>query len=95
VAPYVGRIEDTGVDAYQLIRDITDMYQRHGIRTQIAAASIRSPEQAEAVLRAGAPIAVMQYGVFQQLLDSAMTQDWIDRFEANWQQIPHGLAQKG
>ena len=87
VAPYVGRIDDAGVDAYQLISDITGMYQRHGMSTQIAAASIRTPQQAEAVLRAGAPIAVMQYGVYQQLLDSPLTYDWIERFEANWQQI--------
>ncbi|MCA9914273.1 MAG: fructose-6-phosphate aldolase, partial [Anaerolineae bacterium] len=95
VAPYVGRIEDAGVDAYQLIRDIASMYQRHGAGTQIAAASIRNPEQCEAVLRAGAPIAVMQYGVFQQLLASDMTQNWIDRFEMNWQNIPNSLAAKG
>lgn len=95
VAPYVGRIEDSGVDAYQLISDIASMYQRHGAGTQIAAASIRTPEQCEAVLRAGAPIAVMQYGVFQQLLASDMTQNWIDRFEANWQNIPNGLTVKG
>jgi transaldolase len=92
VAPYVGRIEDAGVDPYALIADIAAMYARHGAATQIAAASIRSPEQAEAVLRAGAPIAVMQYGVFQRLLDSPMSQNWIDRFEANWQKIPHGSA---
>lgn len=87
IAPYVGRIEDAGVDVYQLISDITSMYQRHGVSTQIAAASIRTPQQAEAVLRAGAPIAVMQYGVYQQLLDSPLTSDWIERFEANWAQI--------
>jgi hypothetical protein len=34
----------------------------------------------------------MQYGVFQKLLDSPMSQNWIDRFEANWQKIPHGSA---
>jgi len=95
VAPYVGRIDDAGVDAAQLITDITRMYAQHGIRTQIAAASIRTPQQAEAVLKAGAPIAVMQYGVFQQLLDSSMTADWIGRFEVDWQKIPHGLAEKG
>jgi transaldolase len=95
VAPYVGRIEDAGVDPYQLIANIAAMYARHGVSTQIAAASIRSPEQAEAVLRAGAPIAVMQYGVFQKLLYSEMSQSWIERFEVNWQEIPHGLTERG
>ena len=87
IAPYVGRIQDAGVDAYALIADIARMYAQNGISTQIAAASIRTPEQAESVLRAGAPIAVMQYEVYQRLLDSNMTQNWIDAFEANWTQI--------
>jgi transaldolase len=92
IAPYVGRIDDAGVDAYQLIADIASMYQRHGAQTEIAAASIRTPQQAEAVLRAGASIAVMQHSVYQQLLESDMTQDWIDQFEANWQKIPYSLG---
>ena len=89
VAPYVGRIDDAGVDAYQLIADIALMYQRHGSRTEIAAASIRTPQQAEAVLRAGASVLVMQYGVYQELLESDLTQTWIDQFEANWRKIPY------
>ena len=93
VAPYVGRIETAGMDACQLIRDIADMYHRHTISTKIAAASIRTPEQAQAVLLAGAPIVVVQYSVFQHLLDSALTHDWIERFEANWQHIRTELTQ--
>jgi transaldolase len=92
IAPYIGRIADAGVDAYQLVADIAALYQRHHITTQIAAASIRSPEQAEKVLLAGAPILVMQYEVLLRLLDSDLTANWVSRFEANWTQIPHTLG---
>ncbi|MBZ0276331.1 MAG: hypothetical protein K8I60_09310 [Anaerolineae bacterium] len=95
IAPYIGRIEDAGVDAYQLVADITAMYERHHITTRIAAASVRSPEQAEKVLLAGAPILVMQYDVLLRLLDSDLTENWITRFEQNWEQIPHSLGRKG
>lgn len=88
VAPYVGRMVAAGVDAYQIIADIAALYQRHGIRTQITAASIGSPEDAEKVLLAGAPVLVMQHAVFERLLDSELTQAWIDRFEDNWSRIP-------
>ncbi len=91
VAPYIGRIADAGKDAFGLVHDISTLYQRHGVTTQIAAASIRSREQAEQVLRAGAPILVMQHDVFITLTDSPLTQNWIDRFEENWRQIPHTL----
>lgn len=95
IAPYIGRIEDAGVDAYQLVADITAMYERHHITTRIAAASVRSPEQAEKVLLAGAPILVMQYDVLLRLLDSDLTENWITRFEQNWEKIPHSLGRKG
>ena len=95
IAPYIGRIVDAEVDAYQLVADIAVMYQRHQIKTRIAAASVRSPEQAEKVLLAGAPILVMQYDVFLQLLDSDLTANWITRFEKNWEQIPNSLGEKG
>ena len=92
VAPYVGRIEDAGVDAYALVSDIARLYAQHNVRTRIAAASIRSAQQAESVLRAGAPIIVTQYDVFQTLLQSQMTQNWIDRFDDNWTRIPYEAA---
>ena len=87
VAPYVARIIDAGTDAFRLIEDIAALYARNNISTQIAAASIRTPEQAEKSLLAGAPIVVMQHDVFLRLFDSEMTQDWIDRFEADWEQF--------
>ena len=94
VAPYIGRIEDSGADPCQLVSEIAALYQRHGIATQIAAASIRSPQQAEAVLRAGAPVLVMQYDVFRQLPEAPLTHAWIEGFDGNWTRIPHGLGRE-
>ncbi|MCL4879664.1 MAG: hypothetical protein KJ064_23610 [Anaerolineae bacterium] len=87
IAPYVGRIEDAGEDASGLVANIARLYALHGVETQIAAASIRSPEQAEKSLLAGAHIVVMQYEIFEKLFESRLTQDWIDRFEENWSQF--------
>jgi transaldolase len=93
VAPYIGRIMDANVDAYQLVSDIADLYQRHNSQTRIAAASIRNPQQAEKVVLAGAHIVVMQHEVFMKLLENDLTQNWIDRFEENWKRIPNKLSQ--
>ncbi|MFN8379421.1 MAG: transaldolase family protein [Anaerolineae bacterium] len=91
VAPYVGRIDAAGIDASQLVSDIARMYERHHVPTQIAAASIRSPEQASAMLIAGAPVLVMQHDVFMKLVEAPLTSDWIAQFEKNWSHIPHAL----
>lgn len=87
IAPYVGRIEDAGRDAMQLMREASALYAKHQIGTKIAAASVRTPNQAKNSLRAGADILVMGYEVYQQLMMDDLTQDWIDGFEENWQSI--------
>lgn len=84
VAPYVGRIEDAGQDAIGLVRSIAQLYNMHGIETKIAAASVRTPAQAEASLLAGAHAIVVFYDVFQQLFESDLTQASIDGFEQDW-----------
>jgi transaldolase len=84
IAPYYGRIEAAGIDAAGFVRDVANLYARHNQKTQIAAASLRSPEQVEAAILAGAHVAVMGYGVFQFLLDNDLTQAWIDGFEKDW-----------
>jgi transaldolase len=93
VAPYVGRMLKANVDAFRVVSDIIAMYQRHDVATKVTAASITSPEDAEKLLLAGVPILVMQYSVFCCLLDSSLTQTWIENFEANWKNIPYGTSQ--
>ncbi len=92
VAPYVGRIEDAGEDAIGLVRAIDALYQAHGAATRIVAASVRTPEQAEAALLAGAHAVVVFYEVFLRLLDSDLTEASIDGFEQDWAQITFAAA---
>ncbi|MBK7211952.1 MAG: fructose-6-phosphate aldolase [Bacteroidales bacterium] len=42
VSPFIGRIDDSGVDGLQLIDQIVNIYNIHGFETQVLAASIRN-----------------------------------------------------
>lgn len=42
VSPFIGRIDDSGVDGLQLIEQIVSIYNIHGFETQVLAASIRN-----------------------------------------------------
>jgi transaldolase len=42
VSPFVGRIDDSGVDGLQLIEQIVHIFNMHGFETQVLAASIRN-----------------------------------------------------
>ena len=41
VSPFIGRIDDSGVDGLQLIEQIVHIFSMHGFETQVLAASIR------------------------------------------------------
>ncbi|MFO7321764.1 MAG: transaldolase family protein [Chloroflexota bacterium] len=88
VAPYLGRIQDAGVDALNLISQIAGLYRQQGVTTGIVAASVRTPFQSEAALLAGASAVVVFYDVFRKLFDSPLTQASIEGFEQDWQRIP-------
>lgn len=87
VAPYLGRITDAGADGIGLVRDIAQLLSSHGSATRIVTASVRSPQQAEAALLAGAHAVVVFDDVFKQMFASALTQASIDGFERDWEQI--------
>jgi transaldolase len=87
VAPYVGRIEDAGENAVELVAKIARLYTLHRADTRIIAASVRTPAQAEASMLAGAHAVVVFYDVLQQLFESRLTQASIDGFEKDWAQF--------
>ena len=83
--PPYGRIDVAGADAASFVNNVAELYARHGVKTQIAAARLRNPDQIESVMRAGAHVAVMDYSVFQQLLANDLAQTWIAGFEEDWE----------
>ena len=55
VSPFVGRLEDIGHEGIELVADIAEIFDLHGIDTEIIAASIRSPNHVLASSSSGSP----------------------------------------
>ncbi|MFZ5816756.1 MAG: fructose-6-phosphate aldolase [Bacillota bacterium] len=85
VSPFVGRLDDISTDGIQLIRDIAEIFDLHGIETEIISASIRTPGQVVESAKAGAHIATIPYKVFQQMLKHPLTDAGIERFLKDWE----------
>lgn len=85
VSPFVGRLDDISTDGIQLIRDAAEIFDIHGIETEIISASIRTPGQVVESAKAGAHIATLPYKVFQQMLKHPLTDAGIDRFLKDWE----------
>ena len=80
VSPFIGRLDQIGEDGIQLIRDISRIYCVEGVKTQILAASIRSPKQAEDSFLAGAHICTLPVNVFDDMYKHELTRSGLKQF---------------
>lgn len=90
VSPFVGRLDDTGEDGMQLVRDIVQIYRNYDVKTQIIAASIRHPAHVLAAAKAGADIATVPFKVIKMLFNHPLTTKGINQFNSDWQKYLSG-----
>lgn len=85
ISPFIGRVDDTGVDGMQLIREIRGVFKPNDISTRILSASIRHPRHIVESALAGADIATCPFKVLQQAMKHPLTDIGIERFLADWE----------
>jgi len=88
VSPFVGRLDDVGMDGMHLIEEIADIFNIHGIPTEIIAASIRHPIHVIQAARLGAHIATVPYNIIIQMTKHPLTDAGIERFLKDWESVP-------
>ena len=86
VSPFVGRLDDTGADGMELVREIVEIFQTHQLKTKVLAASIRHPRHVIEAALAGADIATVPFKVLEQMLHHPMTDRGLEQFLSDWQQ---------
>ncbi|GAB6153359.1 fructose-6-phosphate aldolase [Desulfosporosinus burensis] len=84
VSPFLGRLDDIGENGLNLLADICDIYQVHGIETKTIAASIRNPVHVTESAKIGADFATIPFGVLRQLFRHPLTEAGIEKFLADW-----------
>jgi len=95
VSPFVGRLDDIGIDGMALIKDVKQIYRNYGFETQILVASIRNPLHVIEAALVGADIATMPANVYQSLLKHPLTDIGLARFLEDWRKAEPALkAQK-
>ncbi|MCL2388432.1 MAG: fructose-6-phosphate aldolase [Defluviitaleaceae bacterium] len=88
VSPFLGRLDDIGMNGMNLIEEICDIFDTHGIETEIIAASIRHPIHVVEAARLGAHISTIPYPCFVQMLNHPLTDSGIERFLKDWEGVP-------
>ncbi len=88
VSPFLGRLDDIGAVGMDLIETIAEIFSIHDIKTEIIAASIRSPLHVIDAARAGAHIATVPYPILMQCINHPLTTSGIERFLKDWESVP-------
>ena len=84
ISPFIGRVDDTGVEGMTLIREIVQIYRQHNIQTKVLAASLRHPRHIVESALAGADIATCPFKVLEMSMKHPLTDKGIAQFLADW-----------
>jgi len=88
VSPFVGRLDDIGVDGLDLIVRLKQTLMNFNFETEIITASVRNLEHVEAAALAGADIATIPGSLFPKLWSHPLTDKGIKQFLEDWKKVP-------
>jgi transaldolase len=84
ISPFIGRLDDLGVDGMELIENLRIIYDNYGFETEILAASIRSAAHVQDCALAGADVATVPPSVLKDLVKHKLTDAGLAAFMADW-----------
>ena len=87
ISPFVGRIDDTGGNGVDLIRQICTIYKNYNFKTQVLAASLRTPPHVIDCALAGAHIGTMPFKTLDMLFNHPLTDKGLEQFMKDWAKV--------
>jgi transaldolase len=84
ISPFIGRIDDMGVDGMELIAEIRTIYDNYDFRTEILAASIRTVNHVKQAAIIGADVATVPPVTLKALVKHPLTDKGLEAFLADW-----------
>ncbi|HAU86539.1 MAG TPA: fructose-6-phosphate aldolase [Lachnospiraceae bacterium] len=87
VSPFLGRLDDISQPGIDLIETIVQIFENYGLSTEIIAASIRNPIHVTDCALAGADIATVPYKVIEQMTKHPLTDQGIEKFQADYKAV--------
>ena len=85
ISPFIGRMDDLGLDGMELIEEIREIYDNYDFKTEILAASIRSVNHVKQSALIGADVATVPGKVIKQLAKHPLTDKGLEGFLKDWE----------
>lgn len=83
ISPFIGRLDDLGMEGLELIEDIRHIFDNYGYETEILVASIRSANHVRISARIGADVCTVPPKVLGQLIKHPLTDAGLAAFLAD------------
>ena len=87
ISPFVGRMDDNLFGGISLIRNISQIYKAHGVKTQILSASIRDSASVAQSFLNGADVCTIPPSVFDKMYTNVLTDSGLNIFNEDFKQI--------
>lgn len=84
ISPFIGRIDDMGIDGMELISEIKQIYTNYDFTTEILAASIRTVNHVKLAALIGADVATVPPATLKALVKHPLTDKGLETFLADW-----------
>ena len=84
ISPFVGRLDDTGIDGMELIAEIRQIYDNYGFDTEILVASVRTTNHVKQAAIIGADVATVPPATLRALVKHPLTDKGLEAFLADW-----------
>jgi transaldolase len=87
ISPFVGRLDDVGMDGMGIVADIIEIYENYAFSTQVLVASIRHTQHVLDSATLGADVATIPYGVLKKMFKHPLTDAGIISFNKDWEKV--------
>ena len=93
ISPFIGRLDDIGYDGMEVLEDIRTVYDNYpSLKTEILAASMRTPLHVKRASMIGADVATMPAALIKSLTKHPLTDAGLASFLADWKKTGQSIG---
>ena len=92
ISPFIGRIDDIGIDGMELIAEIRQIYDNYDFETEVLAASVRTVNHVKQAALIGADVVTVPPATLKALVKHPLTDKGLDAFLADWAKTGQKIA---
>ena len=85
VSPFVGRLDDIASNGMGVVKEIVEIYDNYGYKTEVLVASCRHPMHIVEAARMGADICTCPPAVIDALFNHPLTTIGLEKFLKDWE----------